>query len=173
MSKIILYHGTIANFNTVDLRYAKANKDFGRGFYLTTDFNQACTWAHRLKIKQLQRGYNLNGIVYGFSLDTQMFKSLNTHTFNGANKSWLDYIVYNRNRVNKEVNDYDIVIGKVADANAQVIIDNYILHKDFSDKAKEITIMKLKTNNLTNQYCFKTIKAINLLNSVVMQRKVI
>lgn len=47
MSRIILYHGTIADFNIVNLRYAKDKKDFGKGFYLTSDINQACTWAKK------------------------------------------------------------------------------------------------------------------------------
>lgn len=38
---MILYHGTNIAFETIDLLKSKPNKDFGQGFYLTTDKNQA------------------------------------------------------------------------------------------------------------------------------------
>lgn len=171
MSKIILYHGTIADFSIVDLKHTKANKDFGRGFYLTTNFNQAYAWANRMKIRQLQRGYNTKGFIYSFKLDTQLFKTINIHTFKGANKTWLDYIINNRSRSNNNIVDYDIVIGKVADANAQVLIDEYIAYGDYSEKAKDRLIIRLKTSNLMDQYCFKTEKAIALLNNGGLYRK--
>lgn len=173
MSKIILYHGTIADFSTVDLKHAKANKDFGRGFYLTTDLNQAYAWANRMKIRQLQKGYDTSGFIYSFKLDTQVLRTFNIHTFKGANRSWLDYIISNRTKDKNGIADYDIVIGKVADANAQVLIDEYVSYGDYSENAKDRLIVRLKANNLTNQYCFKTTKAIEILNSTGIQRKVI
>ena len=36
MKKITLYHGSNQIFNSVDLSKSKDNRDFGRGFYLTT-----------------------------------------------------------------------------------------------------------------------------------------
>lgn len=175
MSKIILYHGTIADFSIVDLRHTKANKDFGRGFYLTAEHSQARAWANKMKIRQVQRGYfNATGFIYSFKLDTQSFKSMNIHTFKGANRAWLDYVVANRDRSrNGGIADFDIVIGKVADANTQVLIDEYVSLKDYSENAKDRLIVKLKTENLSDQYCFKTEKAIALLNYGESYREVI
>lgn len=42
-----LYHGSGVWFDEVDLSYAKGFKDFGAGFYLTSDFNQAQKWAQK------------------------------------------------------------------------------------------------------------------------------
>ena len=42
-----LYHGTAKMFQYFDLRYAKMFKDFGKGFYLTTNFMQAQKWAQQ------------------------------------------------------------------------------------------------------------------------------
>ncbi len=40
-----LYHGTDARFNNISLDKAKAFKDFGKGFYLTSIPEQAVEWA--------------------------------------------------------------------------------------------------------------------------------
>ena len=36
-----LYHGTNIMFDEIDLHKSKPNKDFGRGFYLSSDREQA------------------------------------------------------------------------------------------------------------------------------------
>jgi hypothetical protein len=41
MSKILLYHGSNRDFNTIDLSKSKDKRDFGKGFYLTTYKSQA------------------------------------------------------------------------------------------------------------------------------------
>lgn len=42
---MILYHGTNEPFEAVDLSRSKPNKDFGRGFYLSADKEQAMEMA--------------------------------------------------------------------------------------------------------------------------------
>ena len=165
MSGIILYHGTIADFNIVDLAHTRDNKDFGKGFYLTTDYTQAYDWAYKMKMKAIYRGYNSKGYIYSFKLSIDRLKQLNTHKFTGTNKAWLEYIIYNRDRkTNNHQYDYDVVIGKVADANAQGLIDAYTLLTEKTDAEKEKLLKRLKAERLKDQYCFKTAKAITLLN---------
>ena len=165
MRGLELYHGTIADFQKVSLSYAKANKDFGKGFYLTSDVKQARDWVATLKKRMLYRGKKVSGFVYCFKLDLALLNDLNTHKFKGANRAWLDYVLRNRDISTRAFTDYDVVIGKVADANVQVLIDNFKCNGDYSNSAKDTLIRKLKTENLTNQYCFKTAKAVSLLNS--------
>ena len=38
---MILYHGTNVDFEKIDLLKSKPNKDFGRGFYLSANYDQA------------------------------------------------------------------------------------------------------------------------------------
>lgn len=38
---IHLYHGSTVNIKQIDLRKSRPNKDFGRGFYLSADRDQA------------------------------------------------------------------------------------------------------------------------------------
>ena len=40
-----LYHGTNRDFEKIDLQKSKPNKDFGRGFYLSADYEQALSMA--------------------------------------------------------------------------------------------------------------------------------
>jgi hypothetical protein len=40
-----LYHGTYDKFDTPSLDFSQPFRDFGRGFYTTTDFNQAQDFA--------------------------------------------------------------------------------------------------------------------------------
>jgi hypothetical protein len=51
--RVTLYHGTVERHAAsvlagVDLRFARAQQDFGRGFYTTTLLRQAMFWADRL-----------------------------------------------------------------------------------------------------------------------------
>lgn len=38
---IYLYHGSNVKIETIDLKKSRPNKDFGRGFYLSADREQA------------------------------------------------------------------------------------------------------------------------------------
>lgn len=42
---MILYHGTTVNIDKIDLQKSKPNKDFGKGFYLSADKDQAMAMA--------------------------------------------------------------------------------------------------------------------------------
>ena len=42
---MILYHGTTVNIERIDFMKSKPNKDFGRAFYLSEDYNQALEMA--------------------------------------------------------------------------------------------------------------------------------
>ena len=50
---MILYHGTNVAFDCIDLSKSKPNKDFGQGFYLSADYDQAMAMA-KVKVDQLE-----------------------------------------------------------------------------------------------------------------------
>ncbi|MBR1549681.1 MAG: DUF3990 domain-containing protein [Bacteroidales bacterium] len=52
---MILYHGTNAEFDHIDLSRSKPNKDFGQGFYMSVDIDQAKEMA-QTKVDQLETG---------------------------------------------------------------------------------------------------------------------
>lgn len=75
---MILYHGTNVEFDAIDLAKSKPNKDFGQGFYLTADYEQALAMA-RIKVEQLEFGEPL---VLTYEVDEELMKSLKTLHFN-------------------------------------------------------------------------------------------
>lgn len=63
-----LYHGTIADFNYIDLSFGDAYKDFGNGFYATANKKQAEQMANR-KYKFYKGTNRINKFVYNFEFD--------------------------------------------------------------------------------------------------------
>lgn len=178
MSDLILYHGTIAEFSVVDLKHCKDKKDFGKGFYTTTDVHQAITLAKTMRQWEFIRGNAYaRAYVYSFKIDKQMLKMLRTHTFQSANISWVDYIIKNRYSTPHNSGgavDFDVVIGKVADANTNRLINEF--REAYGDKAtneqKEQLIRRLRPENLTDQYCFKSTRSLKLLNACMQRREI-
>ena len=72
-----LYHGTNIVFDKIDLRKSKPNKDFGQGFYLAPDYNQALNMAN-IKTEQLQEG---EPTVMEFEVEVRDIRSLHTLVF--------------------------------------------------------------------------------------------
>ena len=172
MKELKLYHGTDSYFETVDLLHCKERKDFGYGFYLTTDYNQAKEWAIIVA-----NDNNNSPYTNMYRVNTEELTGLRVHRFNTASKAWLKYIITNRYVIKgKDEPDYDVVIGKVADARANIIIADYIrkygINMCLSDNAiQDALIRALKPERLHDQYCFKTDKSIRLLNKTYDNKK--
>ena len=62
---MILYHGTTVNIERIDLMKSKPNKDFGRAFYLSEDYNQA------LEMAQFKGIQYSKGITFQYAFCTQ------------------------------------------------------------------------------------------------------
>ena len=66
---MILYHGTNVEFDVIDLTKSKPNKDFGRGFYLSDNYEQALNMA-KTKVEQFEVGLP---IVMKYEVDDNVF----------------------------------------------------------------------------------------------------
>ena len=101
---IQLYHGSTVSIDRIDLRMSRPNKDFGRGFYLSADRQQAWRMG---EFKALTEG----GVPV---MNTYLFDE-SVLTFNGYTREWADFIFLNRNnKTYKPAHDYDIVYGPIA-----------------------------------------------------------
>lgn len=177
---MILYHGT----NQLNLNYLKKNSskkdnDFGKGVYLTTDLKQAKNWA-------LRKG-NGKGAIYKFEIDLEK-ENLNILVFDG-NEEECNYIYYLcRNKTEDIVNEIipdwkyvDIIIGPMIGnsdtykkniksfhgENISFLSTKYMIKSiNYNPKFCILTFNDLtKTKKMWgNQYCFKSKKAIELLN---------
>ncbi|MDE6019816.1 MAG: DUF3990 domain-containing protein [Ruminococcus sp.] len=152
---LVLYHGSNVEVREPELIPSKRLLDFGAGFYLTSDFEQAKKWAIRTT---KNRGEN-KPLVSAFNIETTEMNSLNVLLFEKPDKDWLQFISANRTGKAKE-DGYDIIIGPVANDQAIRTVNNY-LKGYFSE---DIAIQLLLPQKLKDQYTFKTERALKILN---------
>jgi hypothetical protein len=103
MSNIItLYHGTIHEFDKIDVTKGKGNKDFGRGFYASRDVRHAERLAVRNKSIEEER-FALRGVkksvtpwLYAYDFDLENLVALNAKEFASADREWMRFVVLNR-----------------------------------------------------------------------------
>ena len=150
---IILYHGSNQPVENPKILESKRALDFGAGFYLTSSINQAEKWA---KSVTLRRGIGkpiLN--IFEFNENVNDLKVLK---FEKANGDWLDYVVKNRKKM-PLIENYDLIIGPVANDSTLPVINDYIDGK----YTKEEAINHLLPQNLKDQFTFVTAKALKYL----------
>lgn len=149
-----LYHGS-----NVEVKYPRIKEnlralDFGAGFYLTSSRQQAERWAKTVTKRRRSGAATVN--IY--DIDEKNMNVIEVLRFESANAEWLDYVVANR----KELifsNHYDVVIGPVANDSTLPVIDDYM----DGVYTKEEAVKRLLPQNLTDQYAFLTMRAIEIL----------
>lgn len=137
-----LYHGTNKEFLEIDLLKSKPNKDFGRGFYLSADYNQALNMAH-VKMEQLESG---SPVVLEYEISEEAWDSLRVLRFENYSEEWAKFILLNRNNPSDQpVHDYDVVIGPIADDRVGVQCQYLqpIITQYFIDNKSEIWLLFL------------------------------
>lgn len=81
-----LYHGTGFRFAEIDLAMSKDKRDFGKGFYTTTIFEQAEKWAQNQNIRYGTEAKIVKKYEYHYD-DT-----LRTKVFKEMDEEWLEFI---------------------------------------------------------------------------------
>lgn len=150
---IILYHGSNQPVENPKILESKRALDFGAGFYLTSSINQAEKWA---KSVTLRRGIGkpiLN--IFEFNENVNDLKVLK---FEKAKGDWLDYVVKNRKKM-PLIENYDLIIGPVANDSTLPVINDYMDGK----YTKEEAINHLLPQNMKDQFAFATEKALKYL----------
>ena len=156
---MILYHGTNAIIDDIDLSQSRVGKDFGLGFYLTPDEQVAHRQAER-KFEQFGEG---EVIVYKYFVDDDALTAANTLLFDGYTLDWARFVLNNRkNRTRIQVHDYDIVIGPIAND----VVGYQIRRVEEGIISEEQFLEEIKYHTVTIQYLFATPKAINLLQRI-------
>lgn len=151
---MILYHGSNIEVREPMLLKIQRELDFGRGFYTTSDLNQAAKWAQRTAKR---RGCG-QPCVTVYEMDDCALASLRVLRFSRADVQWLRYIAANR-KGSAAPEDWDLVIGPVANDQTMPTITLFL--DGFYDE--EETIKRLLPQNLKDQYTFKTAKALSML----------
>ncbi len=149
-----LYHGSNLTVEQPKLLKGQRALDFGSGFYLTSSQQQAAKWARTVT----RRNGKGTPAVSVFEFDKNSLAKLRVLIFETANGDWLDYVVKNR-RGEGTSDDYDIVIGPVANDSTLPVIDDYMA----GVYTKEEAAKRLLPQNLTDQYAFKSITALAII----------
>jgi len=155
---MLLYHGSNTTVNKPRLIEQNRGLDFGSGFYLTTNKEQAASFSEIVYRRKKTGSAIVN--VYEFDMTTAE-NTLVIHKFNHADVEWLRFVAENRLKTYKG-SIYDLVIGAVANDTVMPTIQAYL--NGFINE--EATIITLKTSNLVDQICLKTEKALSLLKFV-------
>lgn len=160
-----LYHGSYCRITDIDLSKSRNYKDFGKGFYLTPDFNRAVTMANRSVILNQTGTPEVNSYIFN---KTSCPLDLNIKEFKSNNWEWAKFVMMNRDKTLKPPYEhgYDIVFGPVADSSIDPEIELY--RQEYGDdflinKNLDILAKRLKYQARYIQYCFCTEKALKFL----------
>ena len=146
---MILYHGSNVEIDRIDLTKSRPNKDFGKGFYLSADCQQATRMA---QFKTKIEGGTPCLTKYEFDDSVMKSNELKVKTFEAYTKEWAQFIFLNRNnRSSVQQHDYDIIYGPIA--------NDYVGAQMAKYEEGDITLVELLENlkymkGITFQYFF-------------------
>ena len=157
-----LYHGSNVEVQKPDLSKSKPYKDFGQGFYLSSNYEQAAALAVQ-KVAMLKVGAP---IVSVFEFNEQLLQSdvMSVKLFDDYCEEWAKFVLQNRNKAAiHPVHSYDVVVGPIADDSV-----TYQLRRFMSGIiSMEVLIEELKyAKGITIQYYFGTSLALSYLQKL-------
>jgi hypothetical protein len=150
---MIIYHGSNVIVEQPKLLQSERMLDFGTGFYITSNKDQALRWAARVAERSGTKEQILS--VYTFDFETAK-QELSIIHFDEPNNEWLDFVCTNRSG-RELTQQYDIALGPVADDN---VFATVILYEQ-GLLNKEAAISSLKVQKLYNQILFHTQKSLD------------
>lgn len=123
---IRLYHGSNTVIEHIDLSRSKRGKDFGQGFYLNANPDQAMEMAIRTARFMNEGQPTLSCFEFDETKADEM--GLSIKVFPDYSEEWAEFVVMNRkNDSDIPAHSYDIVIGPIADDTVGVQIRRYIM----------------------------------------------
>ena len=149
---MIVYHGSSEVVRQPDILHSYRALDFGKGFYVTSVRGQAERWARRKA--SLVGG---RAIVNQYQMDDDM-TGLRVKRFPDDLAEWIDFVCNCRDG-KPDYQDYDLIIGKVANDKVFRVVDMY--HSGIWDK--ERALKEIRAYPYYDQLAFITQRAIDKL----------
>lgn len=138
-----VYHSSFIPVEFPDINHSRDYLDFGKGFYLTTIYDQATKYAQRFKRRKRQAWLSTYELVF----NPAEWKILQ---FDSYNKEWLQFV--SNCRKGEDLSDYDLVIGGIANDKVIQTVERY-----FSGEISENDALGLlKYEKPNNQYCIQS-----------------
>lgn len=177
---MILYHGSDRMVAEPNLQTDATKKELGSGFYLTPDSAQAAA-AARTRVRREQRllekksDYD-RGVVSTFELDETV--PLKVFRFESTTAEWLQFAAVNfkndayREQLTQNIlsrySDYDVIIGKRPDDHTSMMLTAYLAESYGTPESADAinsALSHIFPEQLSEQYCFRTERAIHALKS--------
>lgn len=146
-----VYHGYTEIIKNPDVLHSYRPLDFGKGFYVTSNKEQAKVWAKRKGVILESK----KSIVNIFEMN-ENFSFLQCKNFGEDLSEWIDFVCHCRDG-GRDYEKYDLIFGKVANDKVFRVVDMY--HNGLWDK--ERAIKEIKAYPDYGQIAFITQKAIN------------
>lgn len=152
---MILYHGSDVVVAAPKLLKNQRTLDFGKGFYTTSDLDQATKWAKRTATRTRRD----ESFVSVYRADDEELNKLRVLRFEVPDVDWLRFVV--ANRTGRPLgSDWDVVAGPVANDQTATTIELF-LNGSYDE---EEALRRLLPQKLKDQYAFKTEEALALLH---------
>lgn len=159
---IRLYHGSNVAIEQIDLSRSKRGKDFGQGFYLNANPDQAMEMAARTT-RFLNEGEPTLS-CFEFDEDETIKNGLNIKIFPEYSEEWAEFVVMNRkNNSDVQAHPYDTVIGPIADDTVGVQIRRFIM--GYLSASALVEELKFRGDHAV-QYFFGSPKAVEHLKRI-------
>ena len=152
-----LYHGSTVAVRNPNLKSGRSNADFGKGFYTTSNLEQAKRWANIKK----RREEADRAIVSVYEFDESLLNNpeWNIYHFDGVDETWL-YFVTDCRKSRKH--DFDLVLGPVANDKVFTTVNLF----ESGALSAEAAILELKAYKTYDQISFHTEKTLKTLRYI-------
>lgn len=178
----LLYHGSYTEVPDIDLSFCRSGLDFGKGFYLTSSYDQARNFVRSavkkaVNLRKIPADFDLNdGIVNIYRYHSS--SAVTTYCFQHPDADWLHFVAANRNSslfpdLLQQMSSVDIIGGKIANDNTARTLVLYIdsAYGTPGDQETDAAVIRiLLPNRLQDQFCFRTTKAIASLEFIKGER---
>ena len=152
-----VYHGSLVAVEKPEIRVSDRYLDFGYGFYTTTNYAQAQSFAQKVAMR---RGGLPTVNKYELPDDVSEI-GLIIKRFNAPDEEWLDFVSEHRNGT-YDGEQFDIIIGAVANDDVYRTLQVYASGL----LTKEQALEALKIKKLFDQYVFATVEALSCLKFI-------
>ena len=160
---MLVYHGSNVEVRKPNILKSRKKTDFGRGFYTTTQKEQAEHWTS-IKMDRAKTGRR---VVSVFEVGDELLTDpeLKIREFHGPDEAWLNFVVDSRKGVE---HDYDLVFGPVANDKVFTVVNLY--ESGVLDAPAAIAELKAyKTYNQLSFHTHRVIQALRFVESYVVK----
>jgi hypothetical protein len=143
-----VYHSSNMKVERPDTTHSRKFLDFGKGFYVTTLYEQAFNYAQRFLRRKQEAWVN----TYELTDDISDWKILK---FDSYSSEWLDFVM--KCRSGESTENYDIIIGGIANDKVIETLNLFFDHYISMDEA----LGRLKYEKPNIQFCIRSEKMLN------------